>query len=115
MFLTLRVRVIFEEMKTIFIILAVFLLSVFIPITTASTDYKIVINEFEQNPSGTDSGNEWTELYNPTSSTVDISGWTVSTTQGRTVTVTISHGTTIAANGYYALDSFWGVYLVGFF
>ena len=33
----------------------------------------IVVNEFEQNPTGTDAGNEWVELYNPTSSSIDLS------------------------------------------
>ena len=32
---------------------------------------------------------------------VDISGWSLSTTAGRTVTVTIPSGTTIGPNGYY--------------
>jgi len=31
----------------------------------------VVINEFEPNPFGLDEGNEWVELYNPTSSSVD--------------------------------------------
>ena len=32
----------------------------------------IVINEIEQNPSGFDEGNEWVELYNPTTSDVNL-------------------------------------------
>ena len=35
----------------------------------------IVINEWEQNPAGTDTGKEWIELYNPTSQAVNIGGW----------------------------------------
>jgi len=35
----------------------------------------VVINELEQNPQGSDSGKEWIELYNPSSSDVDIGGW----------------------------------------
>jgi hypothetical protein len=35
----------------------------------------VVINEFEQNPPGSDTGYEWVELYNPTSNDVDIGGW----------------------------------------
>jgi len=35
----------------------------------------IVVNEWEQNPEGTDSGKEWIELYNPTFREIDLSGW----------------------------------------
>ncbi|HID90346.1 TPA: hypothetical protein EYP44_00095, partial [Candidatus Bathyarchaeota archaeon] len=61
----------------------------------------VVINEVEQDPPGEDAGNEWVELYNPTDGDVDIGGWTVSTTHGRTVTVTIPQGTVIASKGYW--------------
>lgn len=37
------------------------------------TDH-VLINEFEQDPPGSDVGMEWVELYNPTDSPVDISG-----------------------------------------
>jgi hypothetical protein len=43
----------------------------------ASAATHVVINEFEQDPPGGDEGNEWVELYNPTDSAVDISGWYV--------------------------------------
>ncbi len=35
----------------------------------------IIINEWEQNPEGTDTLKEWIELYNPTSQAVNIGGW----------------------------------------
>jgi len=44
------------------------------------------------------------ELYNPTSEAVDISGWTLSSTIGRTATVTIPGGTAIEAEGYYIVS-----------
>lgn len=66
----------------------------------------VVINEFEQNPPGTDKGNEWVELYNPTVSSVNISGWTLTTTHGNTVTVIIPLNTTIVANGYYVYGNY---------
>jgi parallel beta-helix repeat protein len=59
----------------------------------------IVINEIEQNPYGTDAGNEWVELYNPTTSDVNLDGWKLSTMHGKTVTVTLRG--TIPANGYF--------------
>jgi len=57
----------------------------------------------ELNPPGNDnykSVEEWIELYNPTSKDVDISGWTISTTHGRTVTITIPKGTIIKGKSY---------------
>ena len=65
----------------------------------SSPSAPIVINEIEQNPSGIDAGNEWVELYNPTTNDVNLDGWKLSTTHGVTVTVTL-YGT-IPANGYF--------------
>ena len=64
----------------------------------------VVINEFEQNPSGTDSGNEWLELYNPTDNTVDVGGWKIKTTHGDTKSHTISNGKTISSGGYLVIN-----------
>jgi hypothetical protein len=68
-----------------------------------------VVNEIEQNPTGTDDGYEWIELFDPTTNSVNISNWTLSTTAGVTVTLTISSGTIIQASGYYvvAYSSQW--------
>lgn len=41
-----------------------------------------VINEYEQNPPGLDSGNEWIEIYNPTNDAICLNGWTVETAHG---------------------------------
>jgi hypothetical protein len=69
--------------------------------TTTATSPKILINEVELNPPGTDSGNEWVELYNPNSFAVDVSGYALSTTAGATVTTKIPAETMIGSNGYY--------------
>ncbi|MBC8498245.1 lamin tail domain-containing protein, partial [Candidatus Bathyarchaeota archaeon] len=72
-----------------------------------STSGHIVINEFDQNPPGHDnylSVEEWIELHNPTSEDVDIGSWTLSTTHGETVTVTIPDGTVIDAYSYYVVS-----------
>ena len=37
----------------------------------------LVINEFESNPPGDDSGNEWVELYNASGKTVDLEGYSL--------------------------------------
>jgi hypothetical protein len=67
----------------------------------SSSTLHVVINEVELNPPGTDSGNEWVELLNPATSPVNIGGWTISTTAGVTVTVTIPQGTIIQPEGYF--------------
>jgi competence protein ComEC len=66
----------------------------------ATTNNQILINEVEPNPPGTDNGTEKVELYNPSNTGIDVSGWTVSSTAGRTATVVINEGTTIAPKGY---------------
>lgn len=38
---------------------------------------EIKINEFESNPLGGDSGNQWIELYNPSSLEVDLEDWKI--------------------------------------
>jgi hypothetical protein len=42
----------------------------------------VMINEYEQNPHGTDYGHEWVELFNPTAEAVSLSGWTIETMHG---------------------------------
>lgn len=59
---------------------------------------KIWVNEFEQNPSGTDGGNEWIELYNPGTSDVDVTGWVLTANGGSAVSKTLSGS--VPAGGY---------------
>lgn len=61
----------------------------------------IVINEFDLDPAGKDSGNEWIVLYNPSEVDIDISNWILETTHGKTVTVKISQDTIIPPKGYW--------------
>jgi uncharacterized repeat protein (TIGR01451 family) len=59
----------------------------------------IIINEWEQNPEGTDTLKEWIELYNPTSQTVNIGGWKLlDSYYGKSVS--IPAGTVIVPDGY---------------
>jgi competence protein ComEC len=71
------------------------------PTPTPTTN--IVINEVESNPAGTDAGNEWVELYNPSDSSVDLSGWSVKALHGVGDTFPIPSGASIAAHGYYVI------------
>jgi len=57
----------------------------------------VVINEVELNPVGdyTKLPVQWVELYNPTSSPVNIGGWTIGATTGLQQAYTVSLGTSI--------------------
>jgi len=82
----------------IFLVSSLLLLSILVVIelqrsvaTVATTSQDVlVINEVEQNPPGKDAGNEWVELYNPTPASIVLTGWTLSTRHGRTVTIRLS-------------------------
>jgi hypothetical protein len=61
----------------------------------------IVINEFLPDPSGTDTGLEWIEIYNASGSAVDLEGWRIQAgTSSWGNKVTFAAGTTLAAGGY---------------
>ena len=38
---------------------------------------------FDQNPAGSDDGNEWVTFHNPSNESVDIGNWTFESTHGR--------------------------------
>ena len=61
------------------------------------TDH-VVINEVDINPFGDDSLaiSEWVELYNPTDSDVDLSGWEIASTTVLKKTFTIPDGTILS-------------------
>jgi beta-lactamase superfamily II metal-dependent hydrolase len=88
--------------RLILIILIVSLFSAIYCVPASAANNEILINEVKLNPAGTDSGAEKVELYNPSSSAIDINGWTVSPTVSRTAaTVVINEGTTtIPPKGY---------------
>lgn len=57
----------------------------------------VVVNEFEANPEGEDSGREWVELYNPLDEPRCVDGWTVGTMHGETVEMALAG--TVPAKG----------------
>ncbi len=70
---------------------------------SSSSSPTILINEFESNPAGTDSGNEWVELYNPNSFAVNLTNWKLY--DGLTSPSLIKNlSTTINANSYYVYE-----------
>ncbi len=62
----------------------------------------IVINEIMYNSIGTDE--EWIELYNNTSSDVDLSGWFIQDSDPNNIPIAIPGGTTLAAGDYFTIS-----------
>ena len=61
----------------------------------------VVINELIYDPSGTDGGHEWIELYNATGDAIDVSGWEIQVgTSSFSTKGAFSSGTVIASGGY---------------
>lgn len=86
-------------MKTLFLI-------VFLSISITASSHALIINEIMSNPVGDDGGREWIEIYNNSSSTVDITNLSISIKGGPTVSVIpLSGGTVIPANGYGIIGS----------
>ena len=70
--------------------LLLFTSSVTIFSNNAYSESNIVILEVEPNPAGTDAGNEWVRLFNPSSNSINLSGWQISSTHGNTNTHNLS-------------------------
>ena len=71
-----------------------------LPSAPAAANNEMLINEVELNPAGSDSGAEKVELYNPSGSAIDVNGWTISSTVGRTTTIIINEKTIIPPKGF---------------
>ncbi len=63
----------------------------------------LLINEWDQNPPGSDTGREWIELYNPTRRDADIGGWKIVDSRSAKA-VAISAGTSIGPGDYLLLN-----------
>ncbi|HII07624.1 MAG TPA: hypothetical protein HA349_10020 [Methanotrichaceae archaeon] len=64
---------------------------------------QVVIGEVELNPAGGDSDPdcEWVKIFNRGEEKVDVGGWTLSTTCGKCITLTIPEGTAIEPSERY--------------
>ena len=63
----------------------------------------VVINEVAWAGTATNSSDEWIELYNPTDSAVDLSGWTL-TFGKNTIDLGEAANTIVEAGGYFLLE-----------
>jgi endonuclease YncB( thermonuclease family) len=70
--------------------------------TLAAAD-DIVINEVELNPRGSDVGREWIELYNPSESDANVSGFEIMTSF-KSAVIRLPPGAEIEANGTYVVE-----------
>ena len=84
------------------VIFAVLITAISIPAYGEVITDHVVINEVDTNPFGDDSltVSEWVELYNPTDSDVDLSGWEIASTTVLKKTFTIPDGTVISPEKY---------------
>ncbi|MCE9652156.1 MAG: lamin tail domain-containing protein [Nitrosarchaeum sp.] len=98
-------------MKNILILFSILLFSGLVLTANAQSANHVVINEIDINPPGDDSKSisEWVELYNPTSSKIDISGWQIASTTGLKKTLTIPTGTFIEPGKFltFSYQSLW--------
>ena len=67
-------------------IIASFAIFLFLPKISFAAN-QAVINEIMANPAGDDTGQEWIELYNPTSDSVDLTGWQLNAASGKYYTL----------------------------
>lgn len=82
------------------------LLTLFFYIASISQTQALQISEVMSNPTGDDSGREWIEIYNNSSSTMDLSTITLSIKGGTAVAVSsVSGGTALATNEYAIIGS----------
>lgn len=97
--------------RNLFILFSVILFAGILVPAYAQTADHVVINEVDTNPIGDDSTSisEWVELYNPTNSDVDLSGWKVASTTVLKKTMTIPSGTIIKSGQFltYSYQNLW--------
>jgi hypothetical protein len=89
--------------EVLIVLLALTLLFTGIALTTSSiisTTSDVIIYAFDQNPVGSDEGNEWVTFHNPSNKSVDIGNWTFETRHGSIVSVWIAEGTTLYPGAY---------------
>jgi beta-lactamase superfamily II metal-dependent hydrolase len=73
------------------------------PQTQSGSSIKVVFSEVFYDTPGTDSVEEWIELYNMSSVSVDIGGWKITDNNNTGTTYTIPTGESVPAGGYYTI------------
>ncbi len=96
-------------MNHLLILLSIVLFAgLFAPVYAQTISENVIINEVDTNPFGDDSKSisEWVELYNPTNSDVDLSGWEIASTSVLKKTFTIPDGTIISPGKYISFINY---------
>ena len=97
--------------KLLFLLIAIVITGVISPVYAQTLSEHVVINEVDTNPPGNDSAtiSEWVELYNPTDSNVDLSGWEIGSTTVLKKTLTIPDGKIILPGEFltFTYESIW--------
>ena len=73
------------------IVFTLILISIF-SIPTISAETQIIIIEAESNPNGSDAGNEWVKIFNFSDKQIDVGGWSLHSTHGKTNVHQIQYG-----------------------
>jgi 2',3'-cyclic-nucleotide 2'-phosphodiesterase (5'-nucleotidase family) len=92
---------------SIFVFIAILILPLaFVLSAAAAEPGDVVINEIMQNPSAVfDSNGEWFEVYNPTTSDIDIDGWTIMDDDFDSFVIDNGGSLIIPADGYLVLGN----------
>ncbi|MGI9565508.1 MAG: lamin tail domain-containing protein [Nitrosopumilus sp.] len=98
--------------RSIYLVFSVFLLAgISVPANGQVNSDNVIINEVDINPPGNDAASitEWVELYNPTDSDIDLSGWEIAATTVLKQTLTISDDTIIEPGQFltYSFQTVW--------
>ena len=83
-------------------------LTLLIAIASPSATSDVIIYAFDQNPAGSDDGNEWVTFHNPSNESVDIGNWTFESTHGTTAIDWIAEGTTLYPGAYCTYTPHYG-------
>jgi hypothetical protein len=75
--------------------------------TAISTPSDVIIYAFDQNPAGSDDGNELLTPHNPSNVSEDIGNWTFESTHGTTAIEWIAEGTSLYPSAYYICTPFY--------
>ena len=93
------------------LLFAIVIAGVISPVYAQTLSEHVVINEVDTNPPGNDSKliSEWVELYNPTESDVNLSGWEIGSTTVLKKTLTLPDGTIILPGKFltFTYDKIW--------
>jgi hypothetical protein len=88
--------------------IALMLLFASIALTTPSASSDVIIYAFDQNPAGSDEGNEWVTFHNPSNESVDIGNLTFESTHGTTAIDWIAEGTILYPGAYCTYTPHYG-------